>query len=83
MSVFTPDSIICETSPLLLLVLFARTKLNFKKSLESFLSLPSILGYLGKETKNTAEHVITNKFFIYARASVNKDFVHSGSIGLV
>ena len=59
----------------------ARTKLNFKKNLESFLSLPSIFGYLGKETKNTAKHVITNKIFIYARAWVNKDFVHSDSIG--
>ena len=61
----------------------ARTKLNPKKSLESFLSLPSIFGYLGKETKNTAEHVIMKKIFIYTRACVNKEFVHSGSIGLV
>ena len=86
MSVFKADfsanhsgSIICETSsPLLLLVWVARTKrLNSKKSLESFLSLPSILGYLGKETKNTDEHIIMNKIFIYARPCVNKDFVHS------
>ena len=46
-----------------------------------FLSLPSIFGYLGKETKNTAEHVILLSF-IYARPCVNKDFVHSGSIAL-
>ena len=80
------DSIICEiSSPLLLLVLFVRTQLNVKTSLESFLSLPLIFLYLGKETKNTAEHVIMNKFSIYAQACVNKenkDFVHSGSIGL-
>ena len=37
--------------------------------------------YLGKETKNTSEHVIMKKkIFIYARASGNKAFVHSGSI---
>ena len=69
----------CFKNELLLSV--ARTKLNFKKNLESFLSLPSIFGYLGKETKNTAKHVIMNKIFIYARAWVNKDFVHSDSIG--
>ena len=50
----------------------ARTKLNSKKSLESFLPLPSIFGYFGKGTKNTAEHVLS-----YLR----KGFVHSGSIG--
>ena len=91
MSVFTADfstnhsgSIICETSsPLLLLVWVARTKLNSKKSLASLLSLPSFFGCLGKGTKNTAEHVITNKIFIYARACPNKDFVHSGPIGLI
>ena len=90
MSVFTADfstndsdSIICETSSPLLLVLFGRRKLNSKTSLEIFLSLSSIFGYLGKKTKNTAEHVIMNKFVIYARACVNKDFVHSGSIGLI
>ena len=59
-SVFTADFsriiqalLFCETSsPLLRLVWVARTKLNSKKSLESFLSLPSIFGYLGKETNN-------------------------------
>ena len=61
----------------------ARTKLNFKKNLESFSSLASLFGYLGKETKNTAEHVIMKKIFIYARACVNKEFVHGGSIGLI
>ena len=61
----------------------ARTKLNSKKSLESILSLPSFFGYLGKGTKNTAGHVIMNKIFIYARACLNKDFVHSGPIGLL
>ena len=67
-------SIICETSsPLSLLVWVAKTKLNSKKS---FSSLPSIFGYLGKETKNTDEHVIMKKI-------LNKDFVHSGSIGLI
>ena len=79
MSVFTADfltnhsdSIICETSSLLLLlVLFAGTKLNSRTTLESFLSLLSIFGYLGKETKNTAKHVIMKKFVIYARACVN------------
>ena len=61
-----PGSIICETSsPLLLLLWVARTKLNSKKSLESFLSLPPIFGYLGKGTKNTAEHVI---LFTHGRA---------------
>ena len=76
MSVFTSEfstnhsgSIICETSsPLSLLVLEAKTKLIPKKS--------SIFGYLGKETKNTDEHVIMKKI-------VNKDFLHSGSIGLI
>ena len=43
---------------------------------KSFSSLPSIFGYLGKETKNTDEHVIMKKI-------LNKDFVHSGSIGLI
>ena len=38
---------------------------------------------IGKETKNTAEHVIMKKIFIYARASVNKEIVHSGSVGLI
>ena len=38
---------------------------KFQKSLESFLSLPSIFGYLGKGTKNTAEHVI---LFTHGRA---------------
>ena len=52
----------------------ARTKLNSKKSLESLLSLPSFFGYLGKGTKNTAEHIIMNKIFIYSRACLNKDF---------
>ena len=61
----------------------AKTKLNSKESLESLLSLPSIFGYLRKEKKNTAEHVITKKIFIHARACVNKDFVHSGSIRLI
>ena len=60
----------------------ARTKLNSKKSLESLVSLPSFFGYLGKGTKDTAEHVIMNKIFIYARACLNKDFVYSGPIGL-
>ena len=91
MSVFTADfltnhsdSIICETSSLLLLlVLFAGTKLNSRTTLESFLSLPSIFGYLGKETKNTAKHVIMKKFVIYARACVNIDFVHCRSIELI
>ena len=36
-------------------------KLIFLKNLERFSSLPSIFGYLGKETKNTAEHTIMNK----------------------
>ena len=58
-------------------------KLNSKKNLESFSSLLSIFGYLGKETKNTAEHVSMKKIFIYAWACVNKEFVHSGSIGLI
>ena len=40
-------------------------------------------GYLEKETKNTAKHVIMNKIFIYASPCVNKDFVHSGSTGLI
>ena len=76
-------SIICETSsPLLLLVWEARMKLNSKKSLESLVSLPSFFGYLGKGTKDTAEHVIMNKIFIYVRACLNKDFVHSSPIGL-
>jgi len=60
-----------------------RTKIKKKKSLESFLSWPSIFGYLGKEMKNTAEHIIMNKIFIDARLCVNKDFVHSGSIELI
>ena len=34
--------------------------------------MPSIFGYLGKETKNTAEHVIMKKIFIYAHPCVNK-----------
>ena len=68
------------TAFLILLVLVARTKLNSKKSLESFLSLSSIFGYLGKETKNTSEHVIMNKILIYARPCVNKEFVHSCQI---
>ena len=59
-SVFTADFsriiralLFCETSsPLLPLVWVARTKLNSEKSLESFLSLLSIFGYLGKETNN-------------------------------
>ena len=38
---------------------------------------------IGKETKNTAQHVIMKKIFIYARASVNKEIVHSGSVGLI
>ena len=42
-----------------------------------------MFGYLGKETKKTAEHVIMDKIFIYARPCVNKDFVHSSSIGLI
>ena len=33
-------------------------KARFQEKLESFSSLLSIFGYLGKETKNTAEHVI-------------------------
>ena len=37
--------------------------------------------YLVKETKNTTKHIVINKIFIYALACVNKDFVHSGSIG--
>ena len=92
----------------------ARTKLNSKKNLESFSSLPSILGRLRKSdslrsrrlevvgerencahyfqapaaqarkaTKNTAERVIMKKIFIYAGACVNKDFVHSGSTGVI
>ena len=52
----------------------ARTKLNSKKKSRKILSLPSTFEYLGKETKDTAEHVNMNK-----RACVNKDFVHSGS----
>ena len=60
-----------------------RMKLNSKKTQESFLSWPSIFWYLGKETKNTAEHVIMNKIFIYARPCVNKDFFHSCSIGVI
>ena len=91
MSVFTADfstnhsgSISCETSwPLLLLVWVARTKLNSKTNLESFSSFPSIFSYLGKETKNTAEHVIIKNIFIYARACVNKEVIHSGSLGLI
>ena len=53
--------------------------------LERFSSLPAIFGYLalGKETKNTAEHAVMKKIFIYARPCVNKDFVHSGSIRLI
>ena len=38
---------------------------------------------IGKETKNTAEQVIMKKIFIYARASVKKEIVHSGSVGLI
>ena len=91
MSVFTADfstnylgSISCETSsPLLLLVWVARTKLNSKTNLERFSSLPSIFGYLGKETKNTAELVIIKNIFIYARVYVNKEVIHSGSLGLI
>ena len=81
---YDSGSIICETSsPLLVLVWVATTKLISKNALERFLSLLSIFGYLEKETKNTAEHVIMNKIFIYASPCVNKDFVHSGSIGLI
>ena len=40
--------------------LSGQNEAKFQK-LESFLSLPSIIGYLGKETKNTAEHVIMKK----------------------
>ena len=82
MSVFAADfSTICETSsPLLLLVLFARTKLNSKKKSTKSLSLPSIFGYLEKETKNTAEHVMMNKIFIYARPCVRSDFIQSGAL---
>ena len=91
MSVFTADfstnylgSISCETSsPLLLLVWVARTKLNSKTNLERFSSLPSIFEYLGKETKNTAELVIIKNIFIYARVCVNKEVIHSGSLGLI
>ena len=43
-----------------------------------------IFGYLGKETKNTAEHFIIKNIFIYARACVNKEVIrHSGSLGLI
>ena len=62
----------------------ARTKLSPKKRQESFLSLMSSFGFLGKEAKITAEHVIMNKIlalFTHGH-TVNKDFVHSSSIGL-
>ena len=55
--------------------------LKKKKKKVSFSSLPSIFGYLGKETINIAEHVIMKK--IYLRAFVNKEFVHGGLIGLI
>ena len=71
------QTIICETpSPLLLLVLFARTKLNSRtSSRKSFIIAGVDFWVLKKkrEKKNTAEHVIMNKFFIYARACVNTD----------
>ena len=38
--------------------------------------------FLGKREENTGKHIIMNKVFIYALASVNKEFVLSGSIGL-
>ena len=59
---------------------------SIPKMVESFSSLPSIFWYykyLWKDTRNTAEHVFTKKILIYARARVNKDFVHSGSITLI
>ena len=74
------DSFICETSSPR--SIFTEAKFQ-KKYLESFSSSPSSFGYLGKETKNPAEHVNMKKIFIYARACVNKEFVHSGSIGLI
>ena len=37
--------------------------------------MPSIFGYLGKETKNTAEHVIIKQIFLYARECVNKELL--------
>ena len=46
--------------------LSGQNEAKFQK-LESFLSLPSIFGYLGKETKNTAEHVIMKKKTFYLR----------------
>ena len=90
MSVFTSEfstnhsgSIICETSsPLSLLVLEAKTKLIPKKSRKFFI-IAVDFWVLRKRDENTAEHVIMKKIFIYARACVNKEFVHSGSIGLI
>ena len=83
MSVSTADfstnhsgSIICETSSPLLLLVWVLNEAKFQKNLESFSSLPSIFGYLGKETKNTDEHVIMKK-----KKTLNKNFVHSTCIG--
>ena len=66
------QTIICETpSPLLLLVLFARTKLNSRTSLESLLSLPALIfGYLKKRERrktqlNTSSWI--NSLFTHGR----------------
>ena len=42
-----------------------------------------VLSCQDKGMKNTAEHVIMKKIFIYRQACINKVFVHSGSIGII
>ena len=60
------------------------TRSSTPKILERFSSLPSIFGYLGKETKNIAGHVVV-KLYLYLRTDVRLNrrygtgFVLSGS----
>ena len=64
----------------------ARKKLNSKQKSRKLFIIDvdfGVLSTLGKEAENTAEHVIMKIIFIYAQACVNKDFVHSGLMGLI
>ena len=59
---------------------------KFPKKCRTFSSLPSILGHLSlwkRDRKKQLAHHHKKNLQIYARAWVNKDFVHSGSIGLI
>ena len=92
MSVFTVDfsknhsgSIICETSSPLLMLVFEwleRSYISKKKSRKFFIIAVDFWVHRKRDEKNTAEHVIMKKIFIYARACVSKKIVHSGSIGI-